>query len=75
MGPSRTFLSGHQSSRVVLYVGCVHPSAVLGMTAVGVLVGRGSPHPPSCKALPHVVAEGALVGGAETHTNRLEGGF
>ncbi len=47
----------------------------LWMTAVGVLVGRGSPHPPSCKALPHVVAEGALVGGAEPHTNRLEGGW
>ena len=49
MGSSRTFLSGHQSSRVVLYVGCVHPSAVLGMTSVGVLVGRGSPHPPAAR--------------------------
>ena len=52
-------------SRGVPYVGCMGPSVVVGLTAVGALVGR--------QALPCVVDAGLLMGEAESQHDWLHG--
>lgn len=61
------------------YLGCVHPSVVVGLSSVGTLrassVGtlRASPYPAGCKTVFCVVALGPLMD--EASTKRLEGEF